>query len=384
MLKLSSIFVDSRLRKEVTLLDSLEPVVLVPLDRGGNSGIYVGIDLISGNSVYWNFDKSSSPHTLVIGPTGSGKTITLLTLLSRIMTKYGSSALVFDVKDEYTQLLSIHELRYLDVKVLNPLEDPLPLCVCSSSVAEKQTLISNVVGSLSKIFPMTPTSSRTLFKVLMDVCTRCIDVDALTVYHFNILDRELEEVVDVIMRIFGIYPELPPKLSSIFQMPVSHRRSAYVINLKNLFTRDRAESAAVVLYMLRTLLTYLDPSLTSIPRILVIFDELWHTIPYMAEDLVNTLARYGRSLGLALMMSTQNIDDLHPYTDAIISNCGGFIAMSSSSTSYWLRLRSYLNLSRKAIDYIETIADQGVCVARFSPNSTSAILYIDPFNEFDT
>lgn len=381
MLKLLLIFASTELRKGIALLDSLAPVTLVPLDRGRGDGVYVGVDLISGNSVYWDFDKSSSPHTLIVGPTGSGKTITLLTLLNRITTKYGSSALIFDVKDEYAQLMSIFGCT--NIEVLNPSKDPLPICVCSSPLVEKQIMISNAIETLSKIFSLSPTSSKMLFKALMDMCTRCVDVDALTVYHFDVLDRELEEVIDVITRIFNVYPELPQKLNFVFQAKTPRHRSIYLINLKHLLIRDRAESATVILHVLKTLLTYLSPSLTSTLRIVVALDEFWHATPYIAEELVNMLARYGRSLGLALIIATQNIDDIHPYTDAIVSNCGGFIAMSSSSTSYWLRIRPYLNLSRKAIDYIASIADQGVCVARFSPSSTSVILYVDPFNEFE-
>jgi len=112
----------------------------------------------------------------------------------------------------------------------------------------------------------------------------------------------------------------------------------------------------------------------------VVLDELWHVIPYVTEEFVDMLARYCRGLGLTLLMATQNIDDLHPYEDAIANNCGGFIALASPSISYWYRLQKYLNLSKKNLELVSSFAGQGVGVALLAPSSMPLILYVDPLD----
>lgn len=332
--------------------------------------MYIGVNLVSGEPIFWDVQNSPSPHTMVIGPTGSGKTLTLLSLARRFMLKYNVNSIIFDIKNEYLHLLSLYKLN--DTVVLNPLEIPIPLCYCNSSTDERNAMVSTAVDTLTKVFSLTSTSSKLMFKALSDLCSRCVDIDNLTTYRFDTHDRELAKAIDTVTRIFNVYPTTSTYISLVPQKRV------YVVNLKHIFLRDRAESATVVLYILNSLMRYLGANPLSTPIISVIIDEFWYVLPYIGDDLVNMLTRYSRSLGLSIFIATQNIDDLHPYTEAVANNCGMLIAMSSPSISYWRRLQQYLNLSRKAIEYVMSIAQQGVAVARITPSKIPFIVYIDP------
>lgn len=344
----------------------------MPSHSGLSYGVYIGIDLVSGEPIFWDIQNSSSQHIMVVGPTGSGKTLTLLSLARRFMLKYNVNSIIFDIKNEYPQLLSVYKLN--DTIILNPLEIPIPLCYCNSSTDERNAMVSIAVDTLTKVFSLTSTSSKLMFKVLSDFCNRCIDIDNLTAYRFDILDRELTKAIDAVTRIFNVYPTTSTYIGLIPQ------RKVYIVNLKHIFLRDRAESAIVVLHILNSIMRYLNVNPLSTPIISLILDEFWYLLPYIGDDLVNMLTRYSRSLGISVFVATQNIDDLHPYTEAIANNCGMLIAMSSPSISYWLRLQRYLNLSKKAIEYVMSIAQQGVAVARIAPSKIPSIVYIDPID----
>ncbi|MEM4774901.1 MAG: DUF87 domain-containing protein, partial [Sulfolobales archaeon] len=66
-------------------------------------GIKLGIDLDSGEEVYWNLDEVTSPHVLVVGPSGIGKT-TFLAGLALSLNKAGLGVLVIDPKNEYKKI----------------------------------------------------------------------------------------------------------------------------------------------------------------------------------------------------------------------------------------------------------------------------------------
>lgn len=371
------IFVLANTRKQTLLLDALMPVALVPttIARGDNNkSIYVGIDIISGGSVYWDLSQSFSPHILVIGPSGSGKTITLLSLANRLRTKYRCSLAIMDVKDEYRYVIGM--FKYNDVAMLSLPENPIPLCYCDDPMDKKHRMVLDAVDVVSKIFSLTPTTSRALYDAMFSICTQCIDIDNLLSSDLNVYDRGLNDAIEAVVRIFDVYPS-----RYIAEAPsLSDQGRVYIVNLRHLFIKSKADSATVILYLTRSLLNQLS-TISTLPRVILVLDELWHAVPYIAEDLLNTLTRYGRGIGLMLMMATQNIDDLYPHTNAIVNSCGVFIAMASPSISYWQKLRHYLNLSGKAVEYAATLRNQGEAVARFSSHGVPVFLYVDPFDE---
>jgi hypothetical protein len=361
------------------LLDSLPPTTIIPLVHN-TSGVYIGIDAISGASIYWDVELSLTPHVLVIGPSGSGKSVTLSSLVNRFVKLYNANAFIFDIKDEYRDLLSIY--RNNGLTFLNPLEEPLPLCYCDDTSPKKLEMINTVVNSVSSVYPLSTQSKKYLIRTLADICTRCLSIDSDWHYGLEVYDKELNRAIDTLSTLFNVYPSRHNVNHKILDMLTVKKGEISIINLKHLFIRDRTKSVATVIHILNYLLSTLSTSSTSIPNSVVVIDELWHVIPFIGDELVNMLARYSRGLGLALFMATQGIDDLYPYIDTIVNSSGVFIAMSTPSMSYWQRLQQYLNLTKKAIDYIMNISGQGIAVTRVSPCKTPIVLYIDPLDNW--
>uniref|UniRef100_A0A7C2VAU4 DUF87 domain-containing protein n=1 Tax=Ignisphaera aggregans TaxID=334771 RepID=A0A7C2VAU4_9CREN len=380
MQRLSPIFVISRIRRKSNLLDSAFPLLLTPsISSAERKGVYIGIDLISGDRIFWDVSLSPSPHVLVLGPTGSGKTLTLISMLRRLTSVYSTNALIFDVKNEFRHLLDLYMDK--DFELLNPLENPLPLCFCSDPPDARSAMVSSLVSTATSIFSLSFASRSLLLRALLDACSRCVNMDYTLLEQFDVLDSSLANALNTITSTFSIYrsPHQSMQSLSVVGLGSSRASKIYIVNLRQLFLRSRAESAFIVLYMLKTILSRLGFEQYSRGPV-VVLDELWHVIPYVTEEFVDMLARYCRGLGLTLLMATQNIDDLHPYEDAIANNCGGFIALASPSISYWYRLQKYLNLSKKNLELVSSFAGQGVGVALLAPSSMPLILYVDPLD----
>ncbi|MEM1541565.1 MAG: DUF87 domain-containing protein [Ignisphaera sp.] len=364
------------MRRKIALLDTISiPLTLFMSNKNDYNGIYVGIDIVSGSNIYWDISRSFSPHILVIGPTGSGKTLTLAAIANRFKNRYAGCAIFMDVKNEYSDILTLY--NYKDIFVIDPVKTSLPLCFCHDDKHQKLESVNTVVDVLAKVFSLHPTKQRILQKILLETCIKCSDInDSLTISEEILLDRDIEEALETAMKLFNVYLDV-----NEHPLAIQNSKKTYVVNLKSLFLRNKVDSAAVILYTTRFILEELGYSLITTPKIIMVIDELWHALPYLAEDFITVLTRYSRSFGLSILMATQGIDDLYPYSDTIVNSCGGLISMASSSIAYWQRLRRYLNLSNKSIEKALTLCNQGEAVARFSPQNVPLFLYIDPLEQ---
>jgi DNA helicase HerA-like ATPase len=64
------------------------------------SGILIGRIINSGRNVFWNPNSSMSPHIIVVGPTGSGKTETLISIATKMHSLLSTTILAIDVKGD--------------------------------------------------------------------------------------------------------------------------------------------------------------------------------------------------------------------------------------------------------------------------------------------
>lgn len=360
-------------KEKTVLLDTASiPITMFMHNESKHDGIYVGIDLVSGATLYWNPLKAFSSHILVVGPTGSGKTQTLLALAYRFRDIYRSSVVFIDVKNEFAELLKLYSRE--NVIVIDSIKNSLPICFCSDDKNKKINSVAMVVNTLTKIFSLTLSQQKLLRDTLIDICMKCSDVsDVLLNVGEVATDKRLGETMEIITELFNTYQDISENILNI-----SRNGDIYVVNLKSLFLRDRIYSSTYTLHFIKLILEKLDHSVINVPKIVIVIDELWHSLPYISDELISILTRYGRSLGITIFMATQGIDDLHPHTDVIASSCGGFISMASHSLSYWQRVKRYLNLSNRSIEKALMLNNQGEAVARFSPQSTPVFLYIDP------
>lgn len=354
------------------LLDSaiyLYPLLITNEDADKNEKcIYLGINPELGNRISWCIDSAFTSHTFIIGPSGSGKTISLATIASRFNNVLGSKVIVFDIKDEYRLFLKLFNLEH---RYIDPLKTPIPLCYCNEDKDIAERRINIFINVVSKVYSISPMNRRFLREYIHHLCSHCLPVESL--YDIEQVDSSLSDAINDIVSSFSVYTE------KSFDPLIHIMNNNVIFNLKPLFSRSRALSTITIFYVLTQLLSSQNIAINIPPRYVIVLDELWNIAPYIIDDLINILARYSRSYGISIFMSTQSIDDINPHAEAVIGNCNMVLALSSQSYSYWLRVSKYLNLSKRMIEKALIFSDHGTGIIRMHPHYIPSLIYIDPF-----
>lgn len=328
-------------------------------------GIYVGIDIDFGSKVYWNPSSTITSHVFIVGPSGSGKSVTLSAISYRVIEKFKPLLTIFDVKNEYRYLFKIFNLN---INEFSPLKTPLPLCFCDDNKVGVERNVNAFLKALSKVYGISPSLRRALYENIKYICSRCEPIEHL----YDV--AEDSEALNDAMKVFEVYPskELDPMKGLL---------SGYsIINLREAFLNSTALSSFLIYYIIDNILKSHKLSFSNVPQRVIVLDELWHIAPYIMDDLIQILTRYSRGYGVSLFMATQNIDDVEPYTDVITTSSALLLAMASPTHGYWGKVARYLNLSRKGIDRAVELNNQGECVMRMYPYEDPMFIYVDPLD----
>ena len=358
------------------LLDSFAyamPLLLPPsktLDiEDTSNGVYIGIDLIFGRKIHWSVTKSPSSHILIVGPSGSGKSVSVSVIVSRLSTKFGAPITVFDIKNEYESYMKLFLGRTFNVWDVTA--NYIPLCTCGDEVGAKYDA-QLFVNTINTIFKMPAYVREQLLDVVTKLCRQCDETilgEAIPSYWL----LEDYESLDAVLNVFKVYSTTADVLEMMLNKDI-------IIDLHKIFLLDKKASATIILYIMKQLLRRSAASFGGGINRIVVLDELWHLTHYAIDEFINVLVRYGRGFGIAIAMATQSIDDLNPYANSIVENCGMFMALSSASQSYWLKLAKYLNLSRKGVENAMKFSGQGTGVLRLYPLEKPLYVYVDPLS----
>jgi len=69
---------------------------------GPSAGVFIGKTRFLHTPVFWNSAKLINPHLAIIGITGSGKSYTVKTFLTRASLIWNSNAVIMDWVGEYS------------------------------------------------------------------------------------------------------------------------------------------------------------------------------------------------------------------------------------------------------------------------------------------
>lgn len=140
----------SRYLCKESLNDAMKEGRFIPKRQFGKGSLIYGIEYIRGMLLVTNKDNETR-HSLVLGSTGSGKTVLILSLLIQAMLQPGTSAVVVDGKADIELFWKIAAI----LKRLNRLHDLLVMnclspvdCMDSTSVHDDQT-ISHTMNPLN-------------------------------------------------------------------------------------------------------------------------------------------------------------------------------------------------------------------------------------------
>jgi len=336
-------------------------------------GVYLGIDILSGRKVFWNVNKAPSPHILVIGPTGSGKTEFLSIYSHRFHEWCKGNVLIFDVKGEYR-----FRLKRLGANL-------------------KELILGEVVGlGISKLLNALPQNSKLNFMMdlLMDlVSSESISKDDVTAIYRSLnqvlsgklrgntvdVTELLDDVVNYLInfedpylgykisRALGVIKALERGKALITLL--SGKASIYVLNFSKLMALGLNYvfiTSSIISRLIRTYMSLMRRAVRNpVIDLLLVYDESWTILPSVN---INELVRLSRSYGISVALASQRLSDFKVRKSVLVLNSGLFVAMPSANIDYWKELSRFMLINDDDVRRYALLVDRGEAVIRIAPH----------------
>lgn len=380
--------ITERLRKKTVVADlvSLPMFTFIPLLGRAksvlrSSGIKLGVDLESGEEVYWNLNEATSPHVLVIGPSGIGKT-TFLAGLALSLNKVGLGVLVIDPKSEYKKIFESRGWK-----------------------TTHYTLGKNIsIGLVELLRDVRNVLERDLTEVLLDVMSVHLELnrkDVFSCLHIALSnltivpDRGDLEIINSLRRFSKYCPEEYSEYIMSKVLSVLATASSYDRGLVSLFK----ELTGVNVVDISAVLS-IDPSILSLIlkvilvatrttpasytegnryRKVLVIDEAWTILRDSSLGLIEELIRVGRSFGVIVALATQTPRDFTKTLGPLIDNLGLLVVLPSTSSEYWEEVSKLLKVSSERVEKVRALG-RGYALVRIAPDPRAMLVKLDCLN----
>ncbi len=320
--------------------------------RGRQAGVYLGKNLSTGEEVFWNLENAPSPHIVVVGPTGSGKTELLAHLASEMNTVYGIRYIAIDAKGEYSERLSARGEVFSIVRLEN-------VSLGLSRIFKESRNPQIVTEIISRAFGIDERLRVKLYNVLRNSINaehpleHAASLASLTLDEYS--SYKIREILDQVASLDTGQQHLIEVLSE----PDSN----VVIDISDVFVMNERLVRTLVLVLEAAMKMGLLKAGDGGIRRLLLLDEAW--IYLGIPGLVSDLMRISRSYGASVAVATQRIEDIDR-EPGLSSDAGLFIAMSSPSPEYWDSVRRYVKISEEIMDLVNVL-ERGEGIVRIAP-----------------
>lgn len=333
-----------------------------------DSGIYLGLNMLTSEDVFWNVQNCLNPHALIVGPTGIGKTEFLVTLGLRTYLTYLTKVFIIDVKGEYFER-----------------------CLKRGLKPEVISLGDDVGLGLTYLINLIPKSFRANFLTEVISNSMLLENDKGVIASlYRVLSDALEFYDSGITKFWGIVKDL---IASIDDSYVQYRLTRLINSVETLdrgtpLLNKVSEVNGVAVINLSAVASlgaeYLNLAMSSafstiqllhmgsvknasIPRVQIIVDEAWQFINQRSSSLLKFI-KLGRGYGVSVALATQSLHDLGDLAKDYIENSGLLVAMPSPDTAYWRELSDYMRLSYDDIRNYTLLLSRGDAIVRILPD----------------
>ncbi|MDT7887373.1 MAG: ATP-binding protein [Desulfurococcales archaeon] len=328
------------------------------------SGILIGKIINSGRNIFWNPNNSMSPHVIVVGPTGSGKTETLISISSKMHTLLSATVLIIDVKgDIENRLLGRgHSFRSIDIP-RTPLGSLYPFYIDPGSRA------GQVFDAIINSFEVNDIKMQA---VIYKAIKRSYE-KTLTPSWQNVLSELSQEDEHVGVMISRIVDEIS------YLDGGKHGTGHYEIvegemNLLSLskISKEKEEVLGYAMNIVfQDMLNYMSSRHVD-PRYIsgaIVIDEAWIlTRKGRSSGRLLNLVKLSRGYGLAVLLATQSFRDFGDDWDRILENSGLLIVLSNPSKIFWSDASKFLKIDRETIEDLMVIMGRGDAIIRILPD----------------
>jgi len=331
------------------------------------SGVLLGRNILTNTPVFWDLGKISSPHIVIVGPTGSGKTEFLANLVREVRNAYGSNTLIIDVKGEYLSRLLRKGVRAIN----NVLGRDLCLDFRNFGNLFPKDLRSSAITDL--IVRGLGIKDPELINILYDIIDSELREEGLSflrglegrisLYESTYRAFQLKEIVRRLEILgSGCGNEL---ISTTTDFLIGKLRDPMIIDLSLAYSLDPSLVSLAVSALSRAILSIVKdmPAALGSGWKHLVLDEGWVYTKEISE-LVSALLRLGRSYKISVNIATQDLEDLRSLGLSVISNTGLLVAMPAAERRYWEELGSYMRINEEEITFYTSLLTIGECVIR--------------------
>jgi len=333
--------------------------------RGSYSGgIPIGRILNSGRNIFWNPNSSMSPHVIVVGPTGSGKTETLISIATKMNMLLSTTVLVVDVKGDIEARLSRRGYPYRLIEIpRTPLGSLYPFHVEPGSRAGQ--VFDSIVASYD-------VGDVRIQAAIYKAVRRAYERSSAPTWQdvLSGLAGEEESIRLMALRI----------LDEISHLEGGRHRSGHYeiwegeVNLVSLskISKEREEALSYAINIVfQDMLNYMSSRHIDPGRVggALVVDEAWilSRRGRNAGRLLN-LVKLSRGYGLAVLLATQSFRDFGDEWDRVLENSGLLIVLSNPSKRFWSDASNFLKIDRDVIKDLMVIMGRGDALIRMLPD----------------
>jgi DNA helicase HerA-like ATPase len=328
------------------------------------SGILIGRIINSGRNVFWNPNSSMSPHIIVVGPTGSGKTETLISIATKMHSLLSTTILAIDVKgDIEARLLKRGYLfRSIDVP-RTPLGSLYPFYIDPSARAGQvfEAIVSSfdvndikmqaaIYKAIKRAYEKTPTP--TWQNILSELSQEDEHVRIM-------ISRIIDEIsyLDGGKQQIGHYEIVEGEINIISLSKISKEKEETLSYAMNIVFQDMLN------YMSSR---HVDPRYVGGA---IVIDEAWIlTRKGRSSTRLLNLVKLSRGYGLSVLLATQSFRDFGDDWDRILENSGLLIALSNPSKRFWSDASKFLKIDRETIEELMVVMGRGDALIRILPD----------------
>lgn len=366
-------------RKASTLLTIFNPHIISSRTKFDlrNSGVYLGLNIVTSEGVYWNVENSLNPHVLVVGPSGIGKTETLITLLLRTHSTYSTKVFVVDIKNEYKERLL---RRGYKVGVINlGVDVGLGINHVIKLVPKtfRATYLTEIVSD-SMLLGGDKELVATLYRVFND----SLEFMDEKVSNFWGIIKDVTASVENdyiqyrLMRMMNVMESLDRGKSLI--SVINELEPITVVNLSNISVLgvDYLNLSMSIFFNTVQLLFMSNVNESRFPKIQLVVDEAWQFL-LGNNSLLLKLLKLGRGYGVSVAVATQSLYDLGDLSKEYVENAGLLIALPSPDTLYWKDLSKYMRITYDEIRDYSIMLGKGDALVRILPDPRPIPIKLD-------
>ncbi|MFH1685339.1 MAG: ATP-binding protein [Candidatus Micrarchaeota archaeon] len=345
-----------------------------------SKGVYVGKTRFLRTPVFWDPSKLINPHIAILGITGSGKSYTVKTFLTRASLIWNTNAVILDWVGEYKEWvrqaggtvidLAEERLNILDLvglpkrsrirHIVSALDILVDLKKFPSERDEIEQALEDIYFGKVKSTPSMSSVTNVLKNKKKKFGKKELESE---LRHMNHKECSKATLVDVVRILEARGQKKAARLlkrftvegtdffagHSTMDIKAMTHGGLVCIDLHNLPTEEMRSLAGL------TILQYIKETMRAEGmaddhkevKLFVVLDEAWKIAQDERSDVI-TIVREGRKYNFSLVIATQNPTDMHK---TIFSNIGSVFVLR-------LVLREYRDYVRNSIGYSSFIDDE--------------------------